>query len=93
MCSGCHSGPTSNNLPGGMNLSSTADSFAALVGVASLQVQLNRVEPGDPDNSYLIDKLEGTQTVGSQMPQGGPFLEQETIDRIRQWITDGAENN
>jgi hypothetical protein len=27
------------------------------------------------------------------MPQGGPFLEQETIDRIRQWITDGAENN
>jgi hypothetical protein len=93
MCSGCHSGPTSDNLPGGMNLSSTADSFAALVGVASLQVQLNRVEPGDPDNSYLIDKLEGTQTVGSQMPQGGPFLEQETIDRIRQWITDGAENN
>ena len=93
MCAGCHSGPTSNNLPGGMNLSSAADSFAALVGVQSLQVAFNRVEPGDPDNSYLIDKLEGTQAVGSQMPQGGPFLDQETIDMIRQWISDGAENN
>ena len=76
-----------------MNLSSAADSFAALVGVQSLQVAFNRVEPGDPDNSYLIDKLEGTQAVGSQMPQGGPFLDQETIDMIRQWISDGAENN
>jgi mono/diheme cytochrome c family protein len=94
LCSGCHSGPTSTNLPSGMNLGSTAESFAALVSVASLQVpQLNRVEAGDPDSSYLIDKLEGTQTVGSRMPQGGPFLDQETIDLIREWITNGAENN
>ena len=61
---------------------------------ASLQVpELNRVESGDPDSSYLIDKLEGTQTVGSRMPQGGPFLDQETIDLIREWIANGAENN
>jgi hypothetical protein len=94
MCSGCHSGPTSTALPSGMDLGSTADSFAALVGVASLQVpELNRVEPGDPDSSYLIDKLEGTQTVGSRMPQGGPFLDQETIDLIREWISNGAEND
>jgi hypothetical protein len=77
-----------------MNLGSTAESFAALVGVASLQVpELNRVEPADPDNSYLIDKLEGTQAVGSRMPQGGPFLNQETIDLVRDWIANGAENN
>ncbi len=94
MCSGCHSGPTSNALPSGMDLSSAADSFAALVNVQSLQVMLDRVEPGDPDNSYLIRKLEGGPNIqGSRMPQGGPFLEQETIDMIRQWITDGAPNN
>ena len=94
ICSGCHSGPTSNNLPSGMNLTSTANSFAALVGVASIEVPaVNRVEPGDPDNSYLIHKLEGTQSVGSRMPQGGPFLPQATIDMIRDWITDGAPNN
>jgi hypothetical protein len=94
ICSGCHSGPTSGNLPSGMNLSSTASSHNALVNVASLQVSsIDRVEPGDPGNSYLIQKLEGTAAVGSRMPQGGPFLDQATIDMIRQWIADGAANN
>jgi hypothetical protein len=77
-----------------MNLSSAANSFAALVNVASLQVNLDRVEPGDPDNSYLIRKLEGAAgIVGTRMPQGGPFLDQATVDMIRQWISDGALNN
>ncbi len=56
-------------------------------------MDLDRVEPGDPDNSYLIHKLEGTQAVGDRMPQGGPFLDEETIGDIRQWIADGAPNN
>jgi hypothetical protein len=94
ICSGCHSGPTSNNLPSGMNLSSANASFNALVNVPSLQVgSLNRVTPNDPANSYLIQKLEGTQAVGSRMPQGGPFLDQATIDMIKEWINDGAPNN
>jgi hypothetical protein len=94
MCSGCHSGPTSNSLPSGMNLTNAGDSFTALVNVPSLQVgSLDRVTPGDPDNSYLIQKLEGTAAGGSRMPQGGPFLDQATVDMIRQWITDGAPNN
>ena len=95
-CAGCHSGPTSNNLPSGMNLSSAAASHAALVDVVSLQANpaLDRVEPGDPDNSYLIRKLEGGPNIGgSRMPQGGPFLDQATVDMIRQWISDGAPNN
>ncbi len=94
ICSGCHSGPTSNNLPSGMNLSNSAASHAALVGVPSLQVALNRVESGDADNSYLVRKLEGAAGIGGvRMPQGGPFLDQATIDSIRQWINDGAPNN
>jgi len=60
----------------------------------SMQVgSLNRVTPGNPDNSYLIQKLEGTAAGGSRMPQGGPFLDQATVDMIRQWITDGALDN
>ncbi len=90
--SGCHSGPTSNVLPSGMNLTSTANSFAALVNVPSLQVALDRVEPGDPDNSYLIQKLEGGPGI-TRMPQGGPFLDQATINMVRQWISDDAPNN
>jgi len=95
LCSDCHSGPTSNSLPSGLNLSSAANSHAALVDVPSIQrPAVDRVEPGDPDGSYLIRKLEGGPDIGGgRMPQGGPFLDQETIDMIRQWITDGAPNN
>lgn len=93
-CSGCHSGPSGGALPAGMDLSSTADSFANLVGVSSVQVSLNRVEPGDPDNSYLIRKLEGGPNIsGSRMPQDRPALDQATINMIRQWISEGAQNN
>ena len=61
---------------------------------SEMAVTLDRVEPGDPDNSYLIQKLEGAPGImGSRMPQGGPFLDQATVDMIRQWIMDGAPNN
>ena len=93
-CAGCHSGPTSGTLPSGMDLSSANASYDALVNVVSLQVgSLNRVTPNDTANSYLIQKLEGTQAVGGRMPQGGPFLDQATIDTIKDWINDGAPNN
>jgi hypothetical protein len=89
-CAVCHTG-TGNELPFSMNLSSTEASFDALVNVQSEQVSsLLRVHPGNPDDSYLIHKLEGTQDVGDRMPQGGPFLDQSVIDGIRGWIDDGA---
>ena len=88
---GCHSGPPGPNLPAGMDLSSASASFSSLINVASLQVPTTlRVALGDADNSYLIRKLEGTSAVGSRMPEGGPFLDQATIDVIRRWIDTGA---
>ncbi len=90
ICSGCHTGGGAT-LPAAMNLSSTAATFASLVGVASIEVPaLQRVQAGNADNSYLIDKLEGTQTVGSQMPLFGTPLDQATIDQVRAWIDAGA---
>jgi len=89
--SGCHDGGGAG-LPRGMDLTNADASFAVLVDVESTQVPgLPRVTPNDADASYLIDKLEGNQAAGtSRMPLGGPFLEQATIDVIRQWIDDGA---
>ena len=85
--SGCHAGP---GAPQGLRLDA-ANSFGLLVNVASTEVpSLLRVEPANPDDSYLIQKLEGTAAVGGQMPLGGPPLEQAQIDVIRQWILDGA---
>jgi uncharacterized protein (TIGR03118 family) len=96
VCSGCHNGsnPPGGALPGSQNLTA-GNSFAALVGVASLeQPALRRVKLGDPDNSYLIQKLEGSAGIGgSRMPLGGPFLDQATIDQIKSWIANGAPNN
>ncbi len=88
---GCHSGPPGPNLPAGMDLSSAAASFSSLINIASFQEPtIFRVAVGDADNSYLIHKLEGTSAQGSRMPQGGPFLDQATIDVIRLWIDIGA---
>jgi hypothetical protein len=91
LCSGCHAGGGAQ-LPQSMNLTSVSTSFASLVNTASVQVPaLSRVAPGNPDNSYLIRKLEGgPNIVGDRMPRFGAALDQATINVIRQWITNGA---
>jgi hypothetical protein len=87
ICTGCHAGA---GAPQGLQLTA-GNSAANLINVHSPQdSNLVRVIPGDPDHSLLIQKLEGTQTVGQRMPRGGPFLDQSTINVIRQWITNGA---
>lgn len=89
--SGCHTGPAGGNLPAGLDLSSADASFTNLVGVASVQqATLLRVAAGDPDNSYLVQKLEGTAASGARMPLGAGALDQAVINDIRQWIADGA---
>jgi len=51
-----------------------------------------RVAPGNAAGSYIVIKLEGTQTVGEKMPRGGS-LSSAQITSIRTWIDEGAENN
>ena len=87
VCTACHAGASA---PMGLRLDS-ANAYAMLVNVPSVQVSsLRRVNPGDPANSYLIQKLEGTQAVGSRMPLGGPYLDQAEINQVRAWIQAGA---
>ena len=86
-CEHCHSGA---NAPVGLRLDA-ANSYANLVGVASGErPNLMRVAPGDANNSYIIQKLEGTAGIGERMPAGLPALPQSDINVIRQWIGDGA---
>jgi len=89
----CHSG-NGTVLPGVMNLTTADASFASLVGVMSIeQPSLQRVATFDPDNSYLIHKIEGTAPLpnNTRMPLGGAPLDAAVIANIRQWITNGAE--
>ncbi len=85
--SGCHGGAGAQQ---GLRLD-PGFSAGNLINVASPRdPNLIRVIPGNPDASFIIQKLEGTQTLGDRMPDGGPYLPQSTIDVIRQWIQDGA---
>lgn len=81
-----------------LDLSSPTTAYAALVGVpASMKacgatdggVAPTRVVAGDPDNSLLIHKLEGTQSCGKQMPIT-LLLPQETVDIVQAWVSAGA---
>jgi hypothetical protein len=88
ICSVCHVG---DSAPEGLRLDA-ANSFNFLVGVPSTEVpSLMRVKPGDPDNSYIIQKLEGHAAVGVQMPKGEAPLSTATIAFVREWITNGAQ--
>jgi hypothetical protein len=87
ICTRCHAGAAA---PTGLRLDEES-SYAMLVNVASVEVPgLRRVRPGDPDLSYLVQKIEGRAAVGGRMPLNSPPLPQATIDVIKQWIREGA---
>ena len=93
-CIGCHS--DQGRAPASQLTLLEGRSHAQLVGRASLgKPGATLVIPGDPDNSYLVKKLEGSaDIVGLRMPRNnGPFLSEGQMLVIRKWIQDGALNN
>jgi hypothetical protein len=71
-------------------------SYGQLVGIApdtlsARTAGLLRVDPGHPENSFLLVKLLGPPPgQGSRMPLTGDPLTAEEIDLIRNWILQGA---
>jgi len=87
ICTQCHVGAAA---PQGLRLDAV-NAFDNLAGVPSNEVGgLLRVDPFNPDDSYLVQKIEGTAAVGAQMPLAGPPLPDEDMMLIRQWILEGA---
>jgi uncharacterized protein (TIGR03118 family) len=89
-CASCHNGTSTDTLTHPMNLTSANASYSSMVGIASDQVGLQRVQPNNAASSYLIRKLEGSQSSGERMPTNGPYLDTATIDMVRSWIQTGA---
>lgn len=70
--------------------------YNSLVNVETMQCDDHRVfvKPGDPTNSYLLQKLEGTQMCfGVRMPKLGDPLPPTDLQTISNWICQGAPNN
>ncbi|MBJ3784708.1 c-type cytochrome [Devosia sediminis] len=83
-CSSCHNDRARIS---GLSL---AEGGAALIGQASTQVSgMERIAPGDPENSYVFRKIMGTHAdvggSGSRMPIG-PALGDTQLADIEQWI-------
>ena len=77
----------------GMDLRDGA-AFANLVNVVAFsEPNFQRVTPSDAQNSYIVIKLEGRQTVGARMPLTGAVLDNIDLTNIRNWISTGARNN
>jgi hypothetical protein len=92
-CTQCHNAV--GRLFNGLDLSPQV-AYANLVNRASVgKAGAIRVIPGDPENSYLIHKLEGRPgIVGVRMPQiGPPYLTDGQILVIKRWIELGAAND
>jgi len=88
----CHN-PASKT--GNLNLA-PGSAYDQLVGVAptvdtAREAGLLRVDPGHPENSFLLIKLTGPPPdQGSRMPLTGPLLNDAEVELIRAWIAQGA---
>lgn len=94
-CAQCHTNIGRNPVVPGFLLIE-GQSFNSLVNRASVNKPgAVIVIPGDPDSSYLIQKLEGRSgIVGLRMPRNGPpFLTEGQVAIIRRWIQLGAKND
>jgi hypothetical protein len=64
--------------------------YASLVGVVSVVEPPKLRVAGSSAESYLIQKLEGTQVVGDRMPAHLPPLYPADIQIIKDWVDAGA---
>ena len=89
---GCHDAATAS---GGQVLAAGV-SYGQIVNVRSTENStLDRIEPGDPERSYMVKKLRGDPDItGDRMPLDRPGgLPQEQIDQIIAWVRAGAPND
>jgi hypothetical protein len=93
-CINCHTNV--GRVPdGGLNLRHDV-AYDQLVNRAAVgKSGATRVIPGDPNGSYLVQKIEGRPgIVGLRMPfNGPPYLTSGQIAILRRWIEEGAQRN
>ena len=88
--SGCHAAVT----PSAGMILEAGRSWASLVGAVSAETSLLRVEPFQPESSYLVVKVRGDAAIlGARMPSGAPPLSADQVKLIVDWVKRGAPND
>jgi len=92
VCSQCHTGA---GAPFGVDWSSSEATCDNLLRASGQKPELMEIDPGNPERSYVIWKVEGQGPSGepielAQMPLANPALTVETIQNMRDWIADGT---
>jgi hypothetical protein len=92
-CGYCH-------YPGGPDFPHFTQPFDPVEGIVNVDARfrpdLKLVEPGNPDDSFLIIKLEATELTsefGAPMPRNYDLFSDEQVSTIERWIIEGARNN
>lgn len=99
-CHGATTGPANGVFLG----NDPARVHAGIVGVKSGEnPSMNFVTAGDPHQSYLMRKMDGSQcaldaqckggSCDGSMPKNDVTLPAETRDIVRRWIAQGAKND
>ncbi|MEY4581921.1 MAG: Polyvinylalcohol dehydrogenase precursor, partial [Pseudomonadota bacterium] len=96
----CHGGEA-----GALKMTDKASTYKLLVNIKAMGKNsipgaskncvdsgLTRVVPSKPDESLLVQKLEGTQTCGDAMPIGTKLPDAQ-IKQVRAWIAAGAKDD
>jgi len=90
-CAKCHG---AKKQKAGLDLSAPK-AYASIVQVPSKQIPaLMLVKPGDPDQSYVYQKLAHTAKEGSGMPKalfGSKKLSEADMNVVKTWIQGGAK--
>jgi hypothetical protein len=100
----CHGSPSNSNNGIYLGDPDPKKTHDALVSVAASELaSMPYVTPGDPRQSFLMRKLDGSQCVldpqcvggscGDRMPRNDQQLPLDTRDAIRRWIAQGAKND
>lgn len=96
-CDFCHSMPASDISNGNLSTGTTQDSaYAALINQVSTSSRCGGkklVVPYHPEDSLLLDKMQGTPSCGDRMPLGGMALSDTELEVVRSWIAAGAAND
>ncbi len=102
--SSCHASKTAGNHGVYLNAKSAADFDLvkqALRAKSKALPTMPYVTPGDPDNSFILHKLDDdlcafedkcvNGSCGGSMPDNNPTLPEASRDAIRRWIAQGAK--